>query len=469
MCLCYVSGVKKADFFFNVLRLPLDAAMLMAAGVTTYLLRTEIISAFRPVLFEFNLPLGRYLTLTALVSGVFIIAYAISGLYSMKVRMGNAQEFGKIVVASSGGILAVIIYIFLRQELFNSRFLVLGGWFFAIVFVFLGRLLVAFIQRHIVARYDFGIHRLLLIGDDALSNRLAQDIRADPASGYRLLKHLPDPDISEVQEVVGNPGIDEIILADPNYPAEKIVQLVDFSHEHHLVFKFVPNMYHTLTTHVDFDFVNSVPVIELKRTRLDGWGRVLKRGMDIVCAGAALIFLSPLFALVALAVKWETAGPVFARLRRISKNREFYLLKFRGMIENAEGLKPALEMFNERRDGPLFKMKDDPRITRVGRFIRRYRIDELAQFWNVFRGEMSIVGPRPHQPDEIARYAKHHKKLLAIKAGATGLAQISGSSDLPFEEEVRLDTFYIENWSLWLDLKILLKTFLLVLRDRSAV
>ena len=139
------------------------------------------------------------------------------------------------------------------------------------------------------------------------------------------------------------------------------------------------------------------------------------------------------------------------------------------MVKNAEELKPSLVELNERKDGPLFKMRNDPRITRVGRIIRKYRIDEIPQFWNILIGDMSLVGPRPHQPDEISKYAKHHKKVLAIKAGATGLAQVSGSSDLPFDKEVALDVFYIENWSLLLDIKIIFKTLFKVLTDRTAV
>ena len=138
------------------------------------------------------------------------------------------------------------------------------------------------------------------------------------------------------------------------------------------------------------------------------------------------------------------------------------------MMKDAERYKTMLAALNERTDSPLFKMKNDPRITRVGRFIRKYRIDELPQLWNVFRGDVSLVGPRPHQPDEVERYEKHHRRVLAIKAGVSGLAQISGSSDLPFEEEVALDTFYIENWSLWRDIKIIILTILKIFRDKSA-
>jgi len=191
--------------------------------------------------------------------------------------------------------------------------------------------------------------------------------------------------------------------------------------------------------------------------------------MDILASILGLILLSPLYVAVGITVKLDSSGPVFVRLKRISKNKEFGLIKFRSMLKNAEELKASLAVFNERKDGPLFKIKDDPRVTRVGRLIRKLRIDELPQFWNVLTGDISLVGPRPHQPDEISLYQKHHKKVLAIKAGATGLAQVSGSSDLPFEQEVALDTFYVENWSLWMDIKIILKTVLKIFTDRSAV
>ena len=138
------------------------------------------------------------------------------------------------------------------------------------------------------------------------------------------------------------------------------------------------------------------------------------------------------------------------------------------MIDNAHLLKKEMIQLNERNDGPLFKMKNDPRVTRVGRFLRRARIDELPQLFNVLRGDMSLVGPRPHEPEEVAKYEKHHKKLLTIKSGMTGMAQVSGSSDLSFEEEVKLDTYYIENWSPALDIKILLKTLVILFKDRSA-
>lgn len=463
--------MKKADLFFNVLRLPVDFLMLLAAGTTTYIFRTEILRTFRPVLFEFNLPLVTYLYLVIFVSVLFVISYIISGLYSMRERMGIVEEFFKVLVSSSAAIMVIIVYIFLRQELFNSRFLVLGGWFFAVLFVFLGRILVRWLQVFFVSKYDFGIHKIMIVGNDNIATNIISEITKTPSSGYRIVKHLLNPEIEEIRSSVGNPGVDEVILANHDYPADKIVELIDFCNENHLGFKFVPNLNQTMTANYDVDVINGMPLIELKRTALDGWGKVIKRVLDVFAGSLGLIVLSPLISIIAFAIKWETEGPVFVRLKRMSKNKEFDILKFRSMINNAHSLNPYLRiMQNDRPDaGPLWKMKNDPRVTAVGHFIRRHRLDEIPQFWNILKGDISLVGPRPHQPDEISAYQKHHKRVLAIKSGATGLAQVSGSSDLSFDQEVAVDTFYIENWSLFLDLKIVLRTMLKVFTDHSAV
>ena len=461
--------MKRAEIFFSVLLLPLDFVMLVIAGLVTYFLRTKIISEFRPVLFEFHLTFEKYLILVVAVALIFIITYAISGLYNLKSTRSTIEEFFKVVVASSAGIMAVIVYIFLREELFDSRFLVLGAWLLAVVFVSLGRWIMRQIQKLVVSKYDFGAHRVMVIGDDEVSRKIIDGIGANPNLGYRIVKHLDNPEVAEIKNAFDNPGVDEVILANPNYPEAKILEIIDFCHENHLVFKFVPNIYQTLTANFAFDAFAGIPLVELRRTALDGWGRVMKRLIDIVGSVVGLIIFSPVLTVVAFCIKWETEGPVFVHLDRVSGNKAFKLHKFRSMIHNAERYKFQLSELNERSDSPLFKMKNDPRITPVGRFIRSRRLDELPQLWNSLRGEISLVGPRPHQPDEIAQYDKNHRRVLAMKAGISGLAQISGSSDLPFEKEVSLDTFYIENWSFWRDVRIIILTILKIFRDKSAV
>ncbi|HLZ70658.1 MAG TPA: sugar transferase [Dehalococcoidia bacterium] len=200
----------------------------------------------------------------------------------------------------------------------------------------------------------------------------------------------------------------------------------------------------------------------------NGWQRPAKRAMDVVGASILLIVLAPLLLAIALAIKLDSRGPILFRQTRLGKDGRFFsFLKFRSMVADAEARQAELDALNEA-DGPIFKMKHDPRLTRVGRFIRKTSLDELPQLWNVLRGEMSLVGPRPPVPKEAARYEAWQHGRLAVKPGMTGLWQVSGRSNVRFSEMVKLDFQYIERWSLWLDLKILLLTVVAVIRTDGA-
>jgi exopolysaccharide biosynthesis polyprenyl glycosylphosphotransferase len=222
-------------------------------------------------------------------------------------------------------------------------------------------------------------------------------------------------------------------------------------------------------------------VLQVKRTPLDGWGRIAKRLFDLVVSFLLLIFASPFLLVIAIALMIEDGWPVFFVNDRVGeRGRAFRLFKLRSMYrkfsigpqfgKQKEALKLEQKLIKEKsiKEGPVYKIADDPRVTRVGTFLRRWSIDELPQFINVLKGDMSLVGPRPHQPREVEKYLPHHRRVLAIKPGITGMAQISGRSDLEFEDEVRLDAWYIENWSPLLDLYILLKTPWAVLKKKGA-
>ncbi len=191
--------------------------------------------------------------------------------------------------------------------------------------------------------------------------------------------------------------------------------------------------------------------------------------MDIIGASLGLIILAPFYPFIALAIKLESRGPVIVKLDRISQSKIIKVYKFRSMIKDAQKLKPALVKFNERQDGSFFKIKKDPRITRVGKWLRKFRIDEFPQLINVLKGELSLVGPRPHEPEEVNGYPKEFKHLISAKAGVTGLSQVNGASSLPFIKELNFDDYYLKNQSFWLDLKIIVKTILILFFDPTAV
>jgi exopolysaccharide biosynthesis polyprenyl glycosylphosphotransferase len=208
----------------------------------------------------------------------------------------------------------------------------------------------------------------------------------------------------------------------------------------------------------------------LEGTQTGGHGyELLKRIMDCIGAGIGLLLLSPLFAAMAILIKLESAGPVLFSQTRIGKDGvEFRCWKFRSMFQDAEQRKQELLQQNEMDGGVTFKMKHDPRVTRVGRFIRKASIDELPQLWNVFNGDMSLVGPRPPVPQEVAQYTAHERQRLAVKPGITCIWQVSGRSDIPFNEQVMLDIKYIQSRSLWLDISLLLRTIPAVLLARGS-
>lgn len=195
----------------------------------------------------------------------------------------------------------------------------------------------------------------------------------------------------------------------------------------------------------------------------------MRRLFDIIGASVGLLVSLPMWPFIASAIKLDSRGPVLVKLARVSGGKLVYVYKFRSMVNGAHYLKNKFIHLNERRDGPFFKIKQDPRLTRVGKFIRRFRLDEIPQFINVIKGDLALVGPRPHEPEEVIHYPYEYKYLILTKAGLTGLSQVSGSSGLPFLSELNLDHYYVRNRAFWTDLKILGKTVRIFFSDPTAV
>lgn len=468
--------MKRADLIFTALKIPTDFVMIVAAGIAAYFLRVSpFISQIRPVLFEVNLPLSRYITLLCIVAVFWIFIFALAGLYRTH-RRSFLEDFFSVVVASSLGVVSVILYLFLTLAQFDSRFIILSAWPLTIISVILGRVILSVLKGFCVAHFRIGVHRVLVVGDDLLAKTIISAISEDPSLGYRVVKHIPRLDLNYVREIMRDSQIDEVVLSSFNWPKDDIIQLIYVCEDNHITFKFAPDIFQTLTAHTRIESIEGIPLVELKRTPLEGWGKIIKRGIDVVGALAGFILFAPFMAVIAILVKLDSPGPlVYKNIRVGPRGEEFITYKFRTMkkeyctgpyYENhteASHFEDTLIREKNVRRGPVFKILDDPRRTRFGNILEKTSFDELPQFFNVLRGNMSLVGPRPHMPKEVAKYERQHKKVFSVKPGITGLAQISGRSDLDFDTEVELDTYYIENWSLWLDFIILFKTPLAVI------
>jgi exopolysaccharide biosynthesis polyprenyl glycosylphosphotransferase len=282
-----------------------------------------------------------------------------------------------------------------------------------------------------------------------------------PENGMRDIGSL-----EQLSEYFGQ--IDEVLIADPAFPQDQAIDLVDLCHRHGVRVRVAPSTMEILMDRVEFIPGQTVPLFELKPPVFEGIDFVVKRSFDIVMAGALVFVLSPLLLFAAVAVKLTSRGPALYRSRRPGiGGLPFECIKFRTMYQDADTRQAELEDANEMA-GALFKIRNDPRVTPIGRFLRRWSIDELPQLFNVLRGDMSLVGPRPLPERDYERLEEWHRKRYLVMPGMTGLWQVSGRSELDFDELVRLDFLYLERWSVFLDLSILLKTIPAVIRARGA-
>jgi exopolysaccharide biosynthesis polyprenyl glycosylphosphotransferase len=322
-----------------------------------------------------------------------------------------------------------------------------------------------------------GTRNVVILGTNYLSYALGEHISKNFRLGYKFIGHIapfstPD-EHAVVSEVIGGMDrlhqltrmhfIDEVVIAQA-LPNEQIIGLLEEARELGIDIRAVSGLFGDLTTNSSIEYLGVYPVTPLHRSRSKVISAAFKRIFDIVFSLIALAFAFPIMLLVALAVRLDSEGPVFYISERVGKRgRIFPCFKFRTMVKDAEKKKRELAALNER-DGILFKISNDPRITRVGRFLRKYSLDELPQLFNVVRGEMSIVGPRPPIASEVAQYELEHFRRLEVTPGLTGLWQVQARQDSSFDKYIELDTAYVENWSFWLDIKILMRTAMVVVR-----
>jgi len=470
--------MKKSELFFSALQVPVDYFMIVAAGLSAFFLRrSESIQEIKPILYQFSL--REYFQILLVVAVFFVIVYAIDGLYYIKATKKPLKEMYNVARATMVGLVFIILWIFFDRDAYSSRFVILLGGFLTIIYVSLGRIILRNFQYFFLRKKGIGVHRLLLVGMNNFCSVIKRETEQDPNLGYRVIGHIEKIDFERIKRIKKLKGIDEIIECSPNIEKEKILLLKEYCIRNKIVFKYIPTLIQT--SNFEMQMFLGEPIIEVKNTPLDGWGKILKRVFDILGALVGIILFSPIMAIVAILIWLESGRPIIFLNERVGHKGNFDLYKFRYMKKKYSHGKQFSQQHNEKaltflkelierqsiKKGPVYKIKNDPRKTKLGTFLERYSLDELPQFFNVLKGEMSLVGPRPHQPIEVERYEDYQKRVLTIKPGVTGMAQISGRSDLTFEDEVRLDTYYIENWSLWLDIQIIIKTIPTLFKKRK--
>src|SRR3989344_950892 len=461
--------MKRVDLATSLVLIPIDFLSLVLAGLTSYALRHQpVITQFRPVFFEF--PLSEFLPSLLIIAFMGGVIFALGGSYAIQSSYKTSEILSKAFLGVSTTVLLVIVAVFFQRELFSSRFVVITAWLIAVAYVSMGRLFVVALKAFLL-RKGFGAHHLILIGSGRPIDDIRRYFEENLHMGYVIVATFAQLDSESQQAIarmVREKAADEILETRDSATREDLAEALQFCHIHNLSFRYIAGLSQTRALNFETDSIAGYPIIQINKTPLTGWGRVYKRLLDIVLAFPASILLLPLFLLVAFPIRLDSRGPALIRLQRIGRaGRVFRMYKFRSMIVGAHTMKAQFAQYNERSDGPLFKMANDPRITRVGRFLRMMSLDELPQLWNVIRGDMSLVGPRPHEPEEVEHYRPNYRSLISIRPGITGLAQVSGRSNLSFEDEARLDLYYIENWSLLLDIRILLKTFYVVITLRG--
>jgi len=447
----------------------LDIILANLAFALGYYVRYHL-QLFRPVLDANVAPYTAYLAFQAGYVLLLLIFLTMDGVYRQRRGGSWFEELYRIANATTtvGVILSVVTFIVL--PVVYSRLLILEAAFFTIALLSGARLAQRLIQSEL-RRRGAGVDRLLIVGVGEIGRAVMRNLVAHPEMGYAIIGFVDDDpgkgdlgrykalgNLDNLEALLKAERVDDVIITLPWMYQRKIIELVRACKTVGVRARVVPDIFQLSVNQMDFDDIGGIPLIGIKEATIPRAGRLVKRALDSVLALLVLVLALPLILIIALIIRLESPGPVLFKQTRVGEGEKpFSIYKFRSMRERAEEEQERLKQLNEA-SGPLFKIKDDPRLTRFGRFLRQTSLDELPQLINVLRGEMSLVGPRPGLPQEVAQYQPWHRQRLEVSPGMTGLWQVSGRSGLSFDEMCLLDIYYIENWSLGLDLIIMLRT-----------
>lgn len=405
-------------------------------------------------------------------------------LYNWDYIYRGSGYYFRILKAVSINIIAIIIVGYLLETFSFSRIWIVLLYFFSVFFLFNGRFCISKFTSFLIRKLNL-LSKTLIVGIGENSKRIKDSLEKSMVESYDIVGFIEkekridnDRDytsefhilgcLKNLREVVEKSGVQKIIISGKEYRYDEILNMLESLKGLDVLILMFPGFFEFSIRRMRMREVAGVPLVQISNVGFFGLDLFYKNIIDYLLGGIIFIIFIPVYLFLAVLIKIDSKGPVLYRQERYTKGfRLFYMYKFRTMYIGADRKLKSLRKKSEV-DGPIFKMRNDPRVTRVGRFLRKFSIDELPQIINVMKGEMSLVGPRPPLPSEVKRYQEWQKKKLNVKQGITGLWQVSGRSNLGFEEMVRLDMYYIQNWSIGMDIRILLKTIPEVIFGRGA-
>lgn len=459
-----------------------DFVALLGAFAIAYVLRVTLDP--RPLINQISAV--EYLRVWFLLTPIWVLIFGLLGLYRRSVYEFRWREIGGLFIGSMLGIMAVISYDFItKANIFPARLVPVYGLSIGFLLLVLERTILR-ATRMILWRYGTGINNVLVIGDGTLADSLIRSMNHPAHTGYKIvaicakepLERFRGKYFEKIEEALDNISrlnIHTVLFAGLSSDSKKADLALAAAQANHAAFKYVPSHDGLLSNKIEVELFQGLPVVSVHQTALTGWGRIAKRLFDILASSCGLIILSPLLLLIAIVIRLSDWGPALFKQKRLSRfNATINIYKFRTMKMEYSGLlpeegfakmgKPQLAL-KYRANGDY--LPNDPRVTKIGQLLRKTSLDELPQLFNVFKGNISLVGPRALVPRELQAYA-FKNLILSVKSGVTGLAQISGRRDIDFEERRALDLYYVQNWSFWLDIKILFRTVLDVFSGRGA-
>lgn len=465
----------------------MDATTVAAAFYLSYYIRYVVLQGVNLTSGFINQPFSNFEVLGLLATLFVVAVFALKGLYRLRTAGTWFRQFWIIVSSTtiSFAAFSAYEYVFQRTDIFvrDSRSLVTLSFVTVIVCVSLARLIVSSLLTVLYNR-GVALTPLLVVGSNRLGKLMMQQIAATPSLGYRVVGYIHDDEDGEPQDfgrfavlgglndldaVIRGHRVEQVIITLPSHQHDLIMSTVKICERAGADFRLTPDLFEMSMSRIDVDAIEGIPLIGLRRSLTSSFQFAIKRSIDVVGSLAVLLIGLPVWLLIALAIKLDSPGPVLHRQTRLGyRANPFPCFKFRSMYMNADQMRTRLEVVTDGDQRGKFKLKNDPRRTRVGSFIRAASLDEIPQLLNVLRGEMSLIGPRPPLPVEFAKYEDWEKARLEMPPGITGLWQVRGRSDIDFDEMVLMDLYYIENWSLRLDVQIALQTIPAVLSRKGA-